>query len=85
MTKHVTTVRHQSSRHVIIAPADGWEVTIFNIADGKFIDALVTDGDETIKVSLEGPDESTGVVVRHDSVTNETHVKYVVKRPNVEV
>lgn len=80
MANPVTTVRHLTPKHVVIAPAPGWEVTIFNVAEGQFIDALVTNGEETIKLSLEGPGESNGVVIRHDETTNETHVVYVARK-----
>jgi hypothetical protein len=74
-----TAVFHVDRNTVVIAPAPGWTVTIFNITEGKFIDALVTDGEETIKLSLEGPDASMGVVVSHDDETNQTRVTYVEK------
>jgi len=79
----VTTVRHLDRNTVVITPAPGWTVTIFDISDGKFIDACVTNGDETIKLTLEGPDESNGVKINHDDATNETRVVYVSGTPNV--
>jgi hypothetical protein len=75
----ITTVRHLDKNTVVISPAPGWSVTIFNVSEGKFIDAFVTDGSETIKLSLEGPDLAYGVKVQHDETTGETHVIYVEK------
>jgi hypothetical protein len=75
----ITTVRHIDKNTVVITPAPGWEVVIFDVSDGKFIDALVTDGSETIKLTLEGPDESMGIQIQHDDKTNETRVLYMEK------
>lgn len=74
-----TTVRHINKNTVVITPAPGFTVTIFNITEGKFIDALVTDGTETIKLTLEGPDLAYGVTISHDEDTNETRIIYAEK------
>lgn len=83
MSTNAATVRHISKNKVVIRPAKGWDVTVFNIKDGKFIEALVTDGEETIRLRLEGPDESMGIKVNHQDWNNETHIEYV-EKPNAK-
>lgn len=73
------TVRHVSKSKVVIRAAKGWEVTVFNVTDGKHIEALATDGDETIRIRLEGPDDSHGVKVNHHDYDRETVIEYVEK------
>jgi hypothetical protein len=75
---NVTTVRHLDRDHIVITPAPGSHVTVFNFAD---VEALIVDkhGAETIRVKLADPDEGQNVMVqtRPDGVV---HVIYT--RPN---
>lgn len=51
------TVRHVSKNHVVIAPATGYSVVLFNLTDGN-VEAIVSadDGSETIRLLVAGPD-----------------------------
>jgi hypothetical protein len=53
-----TTVRHVSRNHVVISPATGYSVVVFNIAAGADLEAIVIsdDGMETIRLLVAGPE-----------------------------
>ena len=78
---NAATVRHLSKSHVVIKPAKGYTVTIFNITEGKHIEAFVVsdDGEDSFRIRLEGPDDSQGVKINHIDYCNETHIEYVEK------
>lgn len=57
-----TSVRHVSKDHIVIAPAKNWAVTFFKIETGA-IEALVTDGEETIRLLFEPPGPGRGVTI----------------------
>lgn len=78
---NAATVRHVNKNLVLIAPAEGYTVTIFNITDGKHIEAFVVsdDGEESFRIRLEGPDASHGVKIKYFDDSRETQIEYVEK------
>ena len=61
------TVRHVSKNHVVIAPATGYSVVLFNLTDGN-VEAIVAadDGSETIRLLIAGPAANQTMSIRTD-------------------
>lgn len=61
---NAVTVRHASKNHVVITPAEGYSVVLFNLAEGNVeVVVVAEDGSETIRllVAGPGPDQSMGI------------------------
>jgi len=61
-----TTVRHLSKDHLMISPAPGYSVTVFNLKGGN-IEAIVAadDGTETIRLLVAGPTENQDLALQY--------------------
>lgn len=57
-----TSVRHVSKDHIVIAPAQNWTVTFFKI-EANAVEALVTDGEETIRLLIQPPGPGRGMTI----------------------
>lgn len=75
-------VRHIDRNNVSIKAAENYTVAVFNVRNGREIDAFVTadDGSETIRLRLEGPTEAIGVVIEYSEHANETIIRYVERK-----
>jgi hypothetical protein len=75
-------VRHIDKNNVSIRAAEGYTVTVFNVVNGRYVEAVVTpaNGEETIILRFEGPSESVGIVIEHDEHANETLIRYVERK-----
>jgi len=67
MINSATTVRHVTKDHVVIMPATGYSVTVFNVSEGV-VEAVVAaaDGSETIRLLVEPPGPGRTMSVRRD-------------------
>lgn len=59
------TVRHVTKDHVVIRPAPGYSVVVFNLKNGD-VEAMVAsdDGSETIRLLIAGPGPDQHMAIR---------------------
>lgn len=71
-------VRHINRNHVTIAPAHGYSVTVFNLAEGT-VEAIICadDGTETIRLLVAGPGPRQTMAITTDQLgTGVVDIKY---------
>lgn len=70
-------VRHISKDHVTIAPAKGYSVILFNVAD-KSVEAVVAadDGSETIRLLVAAPGAGRSMQIKTHQPTGIVNIYY---------
>lgn len=74
-------VRHINRDLITIAPAEGFSVTVFNVADAH-IEALVAadDGSETIRLLVEAPGPKRTMSIKRHAPTGIVNIEYADKK-----